>query len=149
MGFLLFTGCSFQEAPQLRTPRARPFSSDVQEELNPQTKDGVRIEDLDETLHGSSSSIEITLAADGDSQNAEGFLIRYGYAANELINEIRVPRSALAVSEDPSAGSVYKYRIENLLPDKILFLTVQSFHGSEVSAPTTVFEVPVERRRRN
>lgn len=96
--------------------------------------------------HPASVKSEVS-AADGielvwktPSEAVDGFIIRYGYSKDALNRTARLPISSLTSSQDIEFGSVYRYVIKPVEAGKIVYVSLASFKGENISEFSEVYE---------
>lgn len=74
----------------------------------------------------------------------DGFILHYGYAKEALTRTLRLSLSDIEKYEDPQFGYVYRYVITQLLPEKPVYISLQTIEGEKISEPSEIFEVTPE-----
>lgn len=74
----------------------------------------------------------------------DGFVVFYGYAADMLEFQERVAIEDLKKIQDTQYGLIYRYILENVEPQRKLYVAIASFRGEKVSPQSTLIEVPAE-----
>lgn len=89
--------------------------------------------------HPSKNYIEILWAIPAETVDA--YLIRYGYSRDKLEFERKLNVNQVETFEDPTHGFVYRHLLEDIAPDKKLYVSLISVRGDLQSEPSQVLEV--------
>ena len=95
-----------------------------------------------ETSSSMQSGVEIVWETPKEA--VDGFVIHYGYSSDKLESEVKVPVADLEKKEDPEHGSVFRYVLGNLDPERDVFVSLASIRQETVSPFSQVFEIKAE-----
>ena len=85
------------------------------------------------------SDVEVLWAV--PDEPVDRFILRYGSNKESLEKEISLTPLQLTTVISPQHGKAFRYLITGIPKDQILFLTLASAKGEEISKPTEVFEI--------
>ena len=71
----------------------------------------------------------------------EGFIINHGEVQGNLTNQVRVTVSQLKIVEEAGFGRVYRYLLQGVPPDRVVYVSISAYTGTQVSPPSAMFEV--------
>ena len=77
----------------------------------------------------------------------DGFIIYYGYDRSDLRFMEKVYTSDIETVDDGQFGHVHRYALENVPPQKAMFVAISAFNGEQISERSPVFEIPSENLR--
>jgi len=142
-----FAGCSaLGPSIQGAAPAGEALEKEKQEASQPAETARISIEQLRKESEREVPGLEILFEV--PSLAPEAFLIHYGYSRDNLNFEQKIPVAELVQVEHPQFGTVYRYVLENIPPDKTVYLSLSSMSGSEILPPGQVFEVEPLRQER-
>jgi hypothetical protein len=72
----------------------------------------------------------------------DGYVLRYGFSADNLEFQVKLKTEELEKFEDPVHGFAYHYLLREVANDKPLFITIAAYRGAEESAQSRVYTVP-------
>lgn len=74
-------------------------------------------------------------------EKVDAYLIRYGYARDRLEFERKLDVTRVETVEDSAHGFVYRHLLEDIAPNKKLYVSLISVRGDKQSEPSQVLEV--------
>ncbi len=131
------SGCSYfsdQQAPPVPPQTLQA----PQEQAAPEAVSAMEVPDKQQARLDK-NYIEILWAIPSDS--VDGYLIRYGYARDKLEFERKLSLDQVETFEDAKHGFVYRHLLEDIAPDKKLYLSLVSLRGELQSEPSEILEV--------
>lgn len=136
--FLTLSGCGYFSAA-----KAPQMIMDYEEETAYTGTDPALLGEpvMIEQLETGEELTDVEIVWSSPATKAEGFILQYGYAANELPLQKKVPLKTIERINLPQ-GEAFRTVISGTDPDKTLYVKVSEYSGSVVSSPSQAFEVP-------
>jgi len=142
---LALSACSL--APQ-GTPAIEPFDTriigfpDTKSTRAGASSPGIAkvpVRELEKPASSRPSNVEVIWAM--PAQPVDGFVLHYGLQKELLDRKVKLPAENLEMHSDPGKGLVYRYVLQDVAPDKPVFVAVSAFASGQESPPSDVYEV--------
>ena len=133
---LISTGCFFNSSEPDTNERLKDLASS---EPTSQERASARIGVKELPNPRELSDLKITW--DMSSRPVDGYVIYYGFDADNLLWKEKVAVSDLGKFEDPSLGFVYKYVLKNVPANKTIVVSVAPYVGDETLEASEPFTV--------
>ena len=99
----------------------------------------VGVESLNESRSRTLSDIEVVWAI--PDEKVEGYIITYGFEANQMDRVIKLKSANLEKFEDKNYGFVFRYVLSGIPLSRTVFIAISAYNGTLVSVPSKVFKV--------
>ena len=99
----------------------------------------VGVENLTENRNRTLSDIEVVWAI--PDEKVEGYVINYGFEANQMDRVIKLKSANLEKFEDKNYGFVFRYVLSGIPRARTVYIAISAYNGTMVSAPSKVFKV--------
>jgi hypothetical protein len=74
------------------------------------------------------------------ADTADSFTIEYGFDKEKLDQKVNLKPEQLEKYIDPEYGPVYRYVLQNIEPDKDVYVAMITSAGGQTSPPSTVYQ---------
>jgi hypothetical protein len=88
--------------------------------------------------NGRKTDVEIIWQVPADT--ADSFTIEYGFDKEKLDQKVNLKPEQLEKYIDPEYGPVYRYVLQNIEPDKDVYVAMITSAGGQTSPPSTVYQ---------
>jgi hypothetical protein len=102
---------------------------------DPSTTSPVEVQALET---GTKTDVEIIWQVPTDA--ADSFTIQYGLSREKLDRKVELKPDQLEKYVDPEYGPVYRYVLQNIEPDKDIYVAMSTSAGGQTSPPSTIYQ---------
>ena len=74
------------------------------------------------------------------SNAADSFIIEYGLDREKLDRKVELKPEQLEKYIDPEYGPVYRYVLQNIEPERDIFVSMSASAGGQTSPPSTIYQ---------